>query len=109
MHLFSVEDIMVPSQDEQQEQEQSDDGSNSSVLSEEIESWSNCEYALREEKRLLFNKMLSECRENEDYIRAVSSRDEFFSAESLFMVVILQQQRMINELIGKVSERKKLK
>jgi hypothetical protein len=36
----------------------------------------NFEYALREENnRLLFNMMLSECRENEDYIRASSSRD----------------------------------
>jgi hypothetical protein len=28
-------------------------------------------------------------------------------AESLFVVVILQQQKMINKLIAKVSERKK--
>jgi hypothetical protein len=98
MHLFSVEDTMVPSQDEQEEQEQSDDGSNSSVLSKEIEPWSNFEYT-KEENRLLFNKMLSECKENEDYTRAASSKDEFFSAKSLFMVLILQQQKMINELI----------
>jgi hypothetical protein len=51
--------------------------------------------------------MLSECRENEDYIRAASSKDEYLS-ESLFMVLILQQQKMINELIAKVSKRKKL-
>jgi hypothetical protein len=70
---------------------------------------SNFEYAMREENILLFNKMLSECKENEDYLRAANSKDEFFSAESLFMVLILQQQKMINYLIGKVSERKKLK
>jgi hypothetical protein len=51
--------------------------------------------------------MLSECRENEDYIKAASSKDEYFSAESLFMVLISQQQKMINELIAKVSECKK--
>ena len=51
--------------------------------------------------------MLSECRENEDYVRAACSRDEYFSAESLFMVLILQQQKMIAELIAKVSEYKK--
>jgi hypothetical protein len=51
--------------------------------------------------------MLSECKENEDYIRAASSKDEYYSAESLFMALILQQQKTINELIDKVSERKK--
>ena len=52
--------------------------------------------------RVLFSKMLSECRENEDLVRAASSKDEYFSAESLFMVLILQQQqKMINELIAK--------
>ena len=65
------------------------------------------QYALREENRLLFNKMLSECKENEDLVRAANSKDEYFSAESLFMALILQQQKTINELIAKVSERKK--
>ncbi|MFL6407072.1 MAG: hypothetical protein ACJ71F_08395 [Nitrososphaeraceae archaeon] len=78
----------------------------SSILNEEIKSWEHFEYALREENRLLFNKMLSECRENEDYIRA-KSKDEFVSAESLFMVLILHQQKMINELI-EASKRKML-
>jgi hypothetical protein len=38
---------------------------------------------------------------------AASFKDEYFSAESLFMVLILQQQKIINELIAKVSEQKK--
>ena len=83
-----------------------DQPTNKDVLSEEIKSWQNFEYALREENRLLFNKMLAECGENEDYIRAASSKDEFFSAESLFMVLILRQQKMINELIAKVTTKK---
>ena len=62
-------------------------------------------HALREENRLLFNKMLSECRENEDYIRAANSKDEYFSAELLFMVLILQQQKMINELIVNLGKK----
>jgi hypothetical protein len=62
----------------------------SSILSEEIKSWEPFEYALREENRLLFSKMLSECRENEDYIKAANYKDEYFSAESLFVVLILQ-------------------
>ena len=73
------------------------------ILFKEIKSWSNFEYALREENRLLFSKMLSECRQNEDYIKAAGSKDEYFSAESLFMVLILQQQKMINELIAKIN------
>jgi hypothetical protein len=97
---------MFPSQDDQSgEKEELDDGA-SNNLTREIDSWSNFEYALRQENRMLFNKMLSECKENEDYIRATASKDEFFSAESLFMVLILQQQRTINELIAKMSERK---
>jgi hypothetical protein len=51
--------------------------------------------------------MLSECKENEDLVRAANSKDEYFSAESLFMALILQQQKTIKELIAKVSERKK--
>ena len=100
---------MLPSQDEQKEQQQQgDNGDNSrSILNKEINSWSNFEYALREENRLLFNKMLSECKENEGYIKAAGSKDEFFSVESLFMVLILQQQKMINEVIAGISERKK--
>ena len=76
---------------------------NVDILAKEIDSWSNYEYALREENRLQFNKMLTECGENEDNIRAANSKDEFFSAESLFMVLILQQQKMINELITRIS------
>jgi hypothetical protein len=100
---------MLRSQDEQKaQQHQGDNSDNScSVLSKEIDSWSNFEYALREENRLLFNKMLSECKESEGYIRAAGSKDEFFSAESLFMVLLLQQQKTINELIAKIPERKK--
>jgi hypothetical protein len=81
--------------------------SNTDILNDEIKSWEHFEYALREENRFLFSKMLSECREYEDFTKATSSKDEYFSAESLFMMLILQQQKMINELIAKVSERKK--
>jgi len=55
----------------------------------------------------LQNILLSECKENEDCIRAANSKDEYFSTESLFMVLILQQQKTINEVSDKVSERKK--
>ena len=97
---------MCPSQDEQKEEkEKHDDDSKNNILAKEIDSWNNFEYALREENRLLSNKMLSECKENEDLL--ANSKDEYLSAESLFMVLILQQQKTINELIDKASERKK--
>ena len=52
--------------------------------------------------------MLSECGQNKDYIKAAISKGESYSAESLFMLLALQQQKMINELIAKVSECEKL-
>jgi len=58
---------------------------------------------LRDENRPVFEKILTECKENRDLVTAASSKDEFYSAESLFMVLILQQQKMINELIIRVS------
>ena len=36
------------------------------VLAKEIESWSNFEYSLREEDRILFSKMLNECQKEEN-------------------------------------------
>lgn len=46
------------------------------------------------------------CNENEDLVRAANSKDEYFSAESSFMVLILQQQKMVNELITNVTAKK---
>jgi hypothetical protein len=97
-------DMDLP-QNKEKQQQTDEDADN--TLSKEIGAWKDFEYALKEDNRLLFNRMLSECGENEDYVRVASSRDEYFSAESLFMVLILQQQKMIAELIAKVSEYKK--
>ena len=85
--------------------EPKEDKDSINILTGEIKLWKDFEYALREENRLIFSKMFSECI---NYARAASSKDEFFSAESLFMVLVLQQQKMINELIVKVYECKKL-
>ena len=38
------------------------------------------------------------------FANAVDSKGEYFAAESLFMILILQQQRMINQLINKIDE-----
>jgi hypothetical protein len=73
-----------------------------------IKSWKDLRYALREEDALLFNEMLSGCRQNKDYIMAVRSKSENYSSESLFMLLILLQQKMITELIAKMHQREKL-
>jgi hypothetical protein len=95
--------IMEVSKNEQKEEKDNVD-----ILAKEIKSWKDFEYTLREEKALLFNEMLSECGHNRYYTRAVISKGECFSAESLFMLLVLQQQKMINELIIKLSECKML-
>ena len=63
----------------------------------------------REENRLVFSKMLAECKENEDYVKAARSKHEYFSAESLFMVLILQQQKTINDWLPKCLKRQDYK
>jgi hypothetical protein len=68
--IFKTKNRMCPSPNEQKaEKEEHDDYGHNKILTKEIDSWSNFEFALREENRLLlFNKMLSECNENEDYV-----------------------------------------
>jgi hypothetical protein len=68
---------MKVSQDEQKE-----DKDSVNILTKEIKSWKDFRNALRKENALLFNEMLSECGHNEDYIRAVNSKGEYYSAES---------------------------
>ncbi|HET7148253.1 MAG TPA: hypothetical protein VFI73_07120 [Candidatus Nitrosopolaris sp.] len=80
--------------------------SDKDILTKEIESWGLYEYALREENRRLFHKMLSRCRKSK-YVSCVKVKGENFSAEALFLLLILEQQKMINELIAKISDIKK--
>ena len=47
--------------------------------------------------------MLSECAENESFLKAVNAKGVQFSAESLFMALIFQQQKMISQLIANLS------
>ena len=84
--------------EEEEEEEQKNN-----VLIKEIESWGDFEYALREEDRILFNKMLNECKK-EEYAKAFDAKGEYNSAESLFMALIFQQQEMISKLINKLSK-----
>ena len=72
------------------------------IITKEIKSWSNFEYALREES-ILFNKMLNEC-QKEEYTKAFNAKGEYNSTESLFMALIFQQQKMISKLIDTLSK-----
>jgi hypothetical protein len=72
------------------------------VLTKEIESWSKFEYALREEDSVLFSKMLNEC-QKEEYAKAFKAKGEYNSVESLFMVLIFQQQKMISNIINNLQ------
>jgi hypothetical protein len=49
--------------------------------------------------------MLNEC-QKEEYTKALNAKGEYNSAESLFMALIFQQQKMISNLINIVSEYK---
>jgi hypothetical protein len=78
------------------------------ILAKEIESWKGFEYALRKPNAILFNKMLTECLENEEYASASKTKGPQYSVESLFMALIFQQQKMISELIKKISSHQKI-
>ena len=81
-------------------------GPEENILTKEIESWKGFEYALRQPNATLFNKMLTECLENEEYTAAFNTKGPQDSAESLFMALIFQQQKMINKLIKEISAKK---
>jgi hypothetical protein len=68
-------------------------------LAMEVESWKGFEYALRNPNNVLFSKMLSECLGNKDYVTALRTKGPQYSAESLFMVSIFEQQKTISKLI----------
>jgi hypothetical protein len=82
------------------------------LLAREIQSWDSFKYALRKENADLFDQMLKGCQQEEDdkegvqFANALNAKGESFAAESLFMVLVLQQQRMINRLIDKLSDMK---
>jgi hypothetical protein len=50
--------------------------------------------------------MLSECQQNADYAKAAMARGEPYSAESLFMALIFEQQKMISQLIDRLAKSK---
>ena len=80
---------------------------NENLLTKEIETWKGFEYALRKPNSSLFKQMLNECLENEEYAEAFKSKGSQFSAESLFMALIFQQQKMIGKLIESLTSSQK--
>ena len=68
-------------------------------LATEVKSWKGFEYALRSPNTVLFSKMLTGCLENKDYVTALRTKGPQYSAESLFMVLIFEQQKTISKLI----------
>jgi hypothetical protein len=74
------------------------------LLISEIENWRLFSYALREENRLLFNEMLRKCKKKE-YFDCVNSKGKSLSAESLFLILIFEQQKMINEMIAALGQK----
>ena len=81
------------------------------ILAREIGSWKGFDwYALRQPNATLFNKMLTECLKNEEArLRPFKSKGPQVSAESLFMILIFQQQKMISKLIEKIQNSRKKK
>jgi hypothetical protein len=72
------------------------------TLTKEIKSWSKVEYALREEDRILFSKMLNECQKEEN-TKAFKAKGECTLTDHFFLALIFQQQKMISQLIDKLS------
>lgn len=73
------------------------------IFVKEIESWKGFEYALREENRILFHKMLSECIKNA-YAGCVNAKGGNFVSDALFLILIHEQQKMINDLMVKLRD-----
>jgi hypothetical protein len=59
--------------------------------------------ALRQPNATLFNKMLTECLENEEYAAAFKTKGPQDSAESLLIALIFQQQKTITKLIQRIK------
>ena len=73
------------------------------IIAKEIGPWSNFEYSLREEDRILFSKMLNEY-QKEEYSKSFDAKGEYHSSESLFIALIFQQQKMISQLHNRLSK-----
>ena len=75
------------------------------ILENEIESWHSFGSILRNENRIIFYQMLEDIKA---YSETSKAKGKNFSFESMCMGLILQQQKMINELLCKLSAKKSI-
>jgi hypothetical protein len=73
------------------------------ILENEIESWNSFGSILRNENRIIFRQMLEDIKA---YSETAKAKGKNFSFESMCMGLILQQQKMINELLYKLSAKR---
>jgi hypothetical protein len=73
------------------------------ILTKEIGLWGAFGYTLRKENRTLFEEMVDRCKK-QDYVDCAANKGENFSAEALFLILLSEQQKMINELIWKLGK-----
>jgi hypothetical protein len=73
------------------------------ILENEIESWTSFREILRNENRIIFHQMLEDIKV---YSESAKAKGENFSFESMCMALVIQQQKMINELLYKLSTKK---
>jgi hypothetical protein len=87
----------------------STDKDSENLATKEIASWKGFEYALRNPNASLFNQMLKECLENEEYEEAFKTKGQQYSAESLFVALIFQQQKAISRLLDSLGSNQETK
>jgi hypothetical protein len=73
------------------------------ILENEIESWTIFREILRNENKIIFHQMLEDIKV---YSESAKAKGESSSFESMCMTLIIQQQKMINELLDKLSTKK---
>lgn len=76
---------------------------NDKILENEIVSWYSFGSILRSKNRIIFCQMLDDIIDT--YSETVRAKGKNFSFESMCMGLILQQQKIINELLCKLSSK----
>ena len=66
------------------------------LLSKEIESWRAFGDSLRDEDKKIFDKMIQQCYK---HIKAINSKGDPYTTESMMMSLILTQHQMIEFLL----------
>jgi hypothetical protein len=73
------------------------------ICAKEIESRSSYEYALRKEDGEYFHNMLDECYK---YSKAIDKKDKLIPTESMIMVLLFIQLKMIKNLLTIIESRR---